>query len=107
MQVPAKTFELLALGREILMLCESDSDTAALVRGMEGVSCVNSARHGELDSILLDLYRRHVIEGTLRTPPLEQISQYSRDAQNSRFISLLESVTSAPARHPLSIEEAR
>jgi len=90
MQIPAKTFELLALGRELLILCEPDSDTAALVKGVSGVSCACSSDAAGLQVLLLDLYRRHVTEGTLRAPSQDEIAKFSRVVQNERFIALIE-----------------
>ena len=91
-QVPAKTFELLALGRELLVLCEPDSDTAALVQGITGVSCAQSGDEVALRRLLLDVYQRHVVQGTLRAPLLREISQYSRAAQNERFVAVLDKI---------------
>jgi len=95
MQLPAKTFELLALGREVLMLCEPDSDTANLVRGIEGVECTSSADGVALREFLRRVYRRHVVEGTLIAPAPDEISPFSRARQNMRFI---ETITSARRR---------
>jgi glycosyltransferase involved in cell wall biosynthesis len=92
MQVPAKTFELLALGREVLMLCESDSDTAAVVRGIEGVSCISTASRPSIRACLEDLYRRHVIEGTLHAPSRDAIAAFSRTSQNRKFLDAIEVV---------------
>ncbi len=90
MQVPAKTFELLALGREMLVLCEPTSDTAAVVKGIEGVSCVASGETVRLCELLRDIYVRHVQLGTLRAPNLAEIQQHSRSAQNAQFLSQIE-----------------
>jgi hypothetical protein len=90
MQVPAKTFELLALGREMLVLCEPTSDTAAVVEGIEGVSCVASGETVRLRELLRDIYVRHVQLGTLRAPNLAEIQQHSRSAQNAQFLAKIE-----------------
>ena len=100
MQLPAKTFELLALGREVLMLCEPDSDTANLVRGIGGVECVSSADGVGLREFLRRVYRRHVVEGTLNAPAPDEIAPFSRARQNICFI---EAITCARGRiTPLS-----
>jgi Glycosyl transferase 4-like domain len=92
MQVPAKTFELLALGREVLMLCESDSDTAKVVRGIDGVSCMSAKNRSAIQTWLGDLYRRHVSEGTLRAPSCDAIAAFSRMSQNRKFLDVIEGV---------------
>jgi hypothetical protein len=55
MQIPAKTFELLSLGREILAFCEPTSDTACVLRNLEGVACVSSDDRDGLHSAILDI----------------------------------------------------
>jgi Glycosyl transferase 4-like domain len=92
MQIPAKTFELLALGRELLMLCEPQSDTAALVRGLRGVWCVQSRDAVGLRDRLRDIYRRHVVDGVLWAPSAAEVSRYSRAAQNETFMRLIENL---------------
>jgi len=94
MQIPAKTFELLALGRELLVLCEPQSDTAVLVRGITGVSCTQSGDPRELRALLQDIYRRHVDHGTLRAPSPREISRYSPLAQHEQFARLIERLRS-------------
>jgi hypothetical protein len=100
LQVPAKTFELLALGRELLVLCEPDSDTAMLVRSIGGVSCVQSRDETALRGLLRDVYRRHVIEGTLRAPSPRDIEEYSRSAQNKLFLAVIEKARRGALDHP-------
>ena len=90
MQVPAKTFELLARGRELLVLCEPEGDTASIVRGISGVSCAQSSDPIALRALLRDIYRRHVVDGTLRAPLAAEIARYCRSAQNERFVELIE-----------------
>ena len=102
MQVPAKTFELLARGRELLVLCEPESDTGSIVRGMTGVSCVQSSDPIALGALLADIYRRHVVDGTLRAPLASEISRYSRSAQNERFMRVIEDVGKRP-RLPIAV----
>ena len=102
MQVPAKTFELLALGRELLVLCEPDSDTATLVHGITGVSCAQSRDVAAMRDLLLDVYRRHVLDGTVRAPLPRDICEYSRSAQNNRFVAVIEKVRLGVSDRPPS-----
>jgi hypothetical protein len=92
-QVPAKTYEQLACGREILVLCEAESETARIVDPLEGVTRVDPRDGEELDRILYDVYRRHVNGGRLNAPQQSQVLQYSREFMNARFLEVLQSVT--------------
>lgn len=98
LSVPAKTFEQLAGGREILLLCEDDCETARLVDGIAGVTQVDPSDFERLTRVLLDLYRRHVLEGLMTIPSERDVAQYSREAANERFLSIFASVAhlSAP-----------
>jgi hypothetical protein len=97
MQVPAKTFELLALGREVLMLCEADSDTATVVNGVGGVSCISTDDREAIKSFLDDVYRRHVTQGMLRSPSFDAITSLSRASQNRKFLDALDALRSEPS----------
>jgi glycosyltransferase involved in cell wall biosynthesis len=89
MQIPAKTFEQLASGKELLLLCEEDSDTGRLVRGVRGVHRVDGADVPAITDVLRDLYRRHVIEGRYEPPLPADIAPFSRQAQNEKLAALL------------------
>lgn len=96
--VPAKTYEQLASGREILLICEDDCETARVVSGMRGVTQVDPSKVRALTDVLLDLYTRHVVEGNLKAPAAEQVARYSRTAANKLFHEVLTLV--APLRLP-------
>jgi glycosyltransferase involved in cell wall biosynthesis len=99
--VPAKTYEHLASGRENLLLCEQDSETAAVVAGIRGVNQVDPHSPTALESTLLDLYRRHAVEARLTAPAAKDVIQFSRSCANERFwevmCSLAEVTTEIPA----------
>jgi hypothetical protein len=92
LSIPAKTFEHLASGRENLLLCEDDSESAQLVAGIPGVLQVDPGNAGELDRVLLDLYRRHVTERRLLAPEEKDVAAFSRSAANGTFWRLLGSI---------------
>jgi hypothetical protein len=96
LSVPAKTYEHLASGKEILLLCENDSDTAQVVAGLRGIHQVDQSDSGALQSVLLDLYHRHVVEGQLTAPSAEQVLPYSRQAANQQFLSIISSLAKLP-----------
>jgi glycosyltransferase involved in cell wall biosynthesis len=99
-QVPAKTFEILALGREVLVLCEPDSDTARIVTGLAGVTTARSSGES-LRATLHDLYQRHAVEGRLRAPTPEVVARFARSTQNERFRELIQHITGGTVTPPL------
>jgi serine acetyltransferase len=92
LHVPAKTYEQLAAGREVLVICEDDCETAGIVTGIRGVIQVGQSDPQVLIRVLLDLYQRHVIEGTPRVPAEAEVRQFSRTLANQRFHAVLTSV---------------
>ena len=92
LQIPAKTFEHLASGREVLAICEPDSDTGRLLAGIAGAWCVDSAAPAAMVAVLADLYHRHAVLGMASAPSLENVRAYSRNIQDEHFRRLLDSV---------------
>jgi hypothetical protein len=92
LSVPAKTFEQLASGREILLLCEDHCETARLVAGIKGVSQVDPGDFDKLSRVLIELYRRHVTHGICTPPGEQEVLSFSRSAANERFYSILSSI---------------
>ena len=105
--VPAKTYEHLICGREMLLLCEDESETARIVKGIRGVNQVDPRYPGVLEGCLLDLYRRHVIEGRMRVPTRQEVQDFSRAAANQTFWSIIGSVATLGERAPASSIPAR
>lgn len=91
-QVPAKTFELLSLGREVLVACEPYSDTSRIVAGLDGVFEVRLSETEQLDELLRSFYRRHVVEGRMSPPARESVLRYSRAIQNEQYGMLIDEV---------------
>ncbi len=93
LSVPAKTYEHLASGREILVACENDCETARLVAGIPGVNQVDPSNFGALTEVLLSLYNRHVLIGKLICPAESDVERFSRPAANEAFLALFSAVT--------------
>jgi hypothetical protein len=91
-QVPAKTFELLSLGREVLVACEPYSDTSRIIDGIAGVFLLQLSETEQLDDLLRSFYRRHVVEGRMSPPTRESVFQYSRAIQNEHYRALIDRV---------------
>jgi serine acetyltransferase len=94
LHVPAKTYEHLAAGREVLLICEDDCETARLVAGIRGVIQVDQSDPQVLIKVLLDLYNRHVVGGTLRVPAEADVHRFSRTLANEHFHEVLLSLAS-------------
>jgi hypothetical protein len=92
LSIPAKTFEHFASAREILLLCENDSETASLVAGMPGVNQVDQRDVETLEKVLFDIYRRHVEQCSMTVPAKNDVLQFSRAAANERFWKIITSV---------------
>src|SRR5450755_504470 len=90
--VPAKTYEHLASGRENLLICENDSETAHVVAGIRGVNQADPRDPRALEDVILDLYQRHVIEGRLTAPSEEDVVKFSRAAANEQSWVLMDSL---------------
>ena len=89
LQVPAKTFEQLASGRELILVSEATSDTARMVAGIGGVHRVDDGDRSGMLAVLRDLYRRHVVDGTINAPRPDEIQHFSRATQNERLTAVL------------------
>ncbi|MBV9725148.1 MAG: glycosyltransferase [Gammaproteobacteria bacterium] len=89
LHVPAKTFEQLASGREILLIGEEDSETARVTAGIAGVTRADPCDAERLDAVLLDLYQRHAVAGRARVPAAAEVRRFSRSFSNARFGALL------------------
>lgn len=88
--VPAKTYEHLISGRENLLVCENECETAQLVRGIHGVNQVDSRDPSALERSLYDLYQRHAVAGTMSGPTAEEVRKFSREGPNEQFWCLIE-----------------
>jgi hypothetical protein len=92
LSIPAKTFEHLASGRENLLLCEDEAESAHLVAKIPGVLQVDPRNAEALDRILFDLYERHVIQGRLHAPVEQDVAAFSRAAANDAFWRVMRSI---------------
>lgn len=88
--IPAKTFEQLASGVEMLTLCEADSDTGRLLDGITGVTRIAPADQPALEAALQGLYDRHVVKGEMRSVPAVEVARFSRHGQNKKILLLIQ-----------------
>lgn len=90
--IPAKTYEHMASGREMLVFCERESATGRLIEGIPGVCMADPRDSAQLDDTLNDLYQRHVVEGVSRAPSEEAAAPFSRESQSDLFVNIVEEV---------------
>ena len=91
-QIPAKTYEHLASGREVLTICEANSDTGRLLASVEGVTCVEPNDAPRLRDVLRDLYQRHAVQGVPRVTQSEELQRFSRDSQLRHMESIVRAI---------------
>lgn len=93
-QIPAKAYEYLRIGRPIVVLADSGSDTVDLMRkaGVESISPID-----DRDAIAHALARfyRQVRVGTCTLPKPEVVRTFSREAMSAAFARLFDQVASA------------
>jgi hypothetical protein len=99
LHVPAKTFEQLACGREVLLIYEEQSETAQVTAGIRGVTRVDQSDPHLLEAVPLDLYHRHVVTGTACVPSVSDVRRFSRALANERFADVLGALAPLPATY--------
>lgn len=95
-QIPAKAYEYLRIGKPILALTTHTGDTAALLREVGGATIVNLTSEDEIYeglSSFVDSLR----VGTHPLPDSEKIRRYTRQAQAGQLASVLNDLTGTPA----------
>jgi hypothetical protein len=92
MQIPAKAYEYLRIGKPILALTTHTGDTAVLLREVGGATIVNIASEDEIYeglSAFVDTLR----VGTHPLPDKDKIQRYTREAQASQLAKVLDGLT--------------
>jgi len=102
MQIPAKAYEYLRIGKAILALTTHTGDTAALLREAGGATIVNIASEDEIYeglSSFVDALR----VGTHPVPDKGKIQRYTREAQAGQLARVLDGL----ADNAIRAENAR
>jgi glycosyltransferase involved in cell wall biosynthesis len=87
--VPAKTYEYIASGREVLTITEPDSETARIV-ARAGCGPATLPEPGAMAGILEDFYRRYVVHAQPYRADLEAARGFSRARQNLEMLKICE-----------------
>lgn len=92
LQIPAKVYEYLRIGKPIFALVGPDGDTANLLRDSGGAELVAD---DDVDAITTGLrgYIDALVAGNAMTPRPESVARYSRRAGAVRLASLLDQVS--------------
>jgi glycosyltransferase involved in cell wall biosynthesis len=97
MQIPAKAYEYLRIGKPILALTTHTGDTAALLREAGGATIVNIASEDEIYeglSSFVDALR----VGTHPVPDKDKIQRYTREAQAGQLARVLDGLAGKDIR---------
>jgi len=97
MQIPAKAYEYLRIGKPILALTTHTGDTAALLREVGGSTIVNIASEDEIYeglSSFIDALR----VGTHPVPDKHKIQRYTREAQTGQLAKILDELANQAPR---------
>jgi len=92
MQIPAKAYEYLRIGKPILALTTHTGDTSALLREVGGATIVNLASEDEIYeglSTFVDTLR----VGTHPLPDKDKVQCYTREAQTGQLAKVLDGLT--------------
>jgi glycosyltransferase involved in cell wall biosynthesis len=91
-QIPAKSYDYLAAGREVLVLAETESDVADLFREAGIGHVVEPDDAAGMARVLEDLYARYVRGEGAKTSPAPAVARYSRAAQLEAFSGIVAKV---------------
>lgn len=89
-QIPAKMFDYIAAGREMLLIAETHSDSARLATEAGCARVVAPEDEAGLTAALTQLYQDYVV--AQQAPALDpaRVQAFSRRSQNERFLELLD-----------------
>ncbi len=93
-QVPAKAYEYLRIGKPILALTTHTGDTAALLREVGGATIVNLASEDEIYEGL-SAFVEALRSGTHPLPNKDKIRCYTRQAQAGQLAKVLDGLTAS------------
>ena len=96
LQIPAKAYEYLRIGKPILALTTQTGDTAALLREVGGATIVNLASEEEIYEGL-SAFIGALRAGTHPLPDSEKIGRYTRQAQAGQLAKVLDELVETPA----------
>jgi glycosyltransferase involved in cell wall biosynthesis len=88
-QIPAKLYDYIASGREMLLIAERDSDAARITRESGAGRVVEPEDKAALYTNLQELYTYYVERGLPYIPNEERVRKFSREYQNRIFVDLL------------------
>ena len=98
-QIPAKSYDLMASRRDVLVITELDGDVADLFREARIGTIVEPNDVDGVEQAVLSMYARHVLGEGGGTVGCTDIDRYSRETQLRLYGELVAAVLDAPPRH--------
>lgn len=89
-QIPAKCYDFMRLGKESLVVTESDGDTARIARESRAAVVVDPDSRPAMRAAILDMYRRYAIDKTGFDFDPAAVARFASSAQIARFLELIE-----------------
>jgi len=96
-QIPAKSYEYLAAGRDVITFAEPESDVADLFRQAKIGYIVEPGNESSSITIMHELYQRYVVQGRKRDLSRVDTYRFSRAPQLEKFLSIVKATLSADA----------
>jgi hypothetical protein len=96
-QIPAKAYEYLRIGKAILALTTHTGDTAALLREVGGVTIADLASEDDIYE-KLSIFIEAIRVGTHPLPDGQKIRAYTRQAQARQLAKALDGLVANPGR---------
>lgn len=88
-QIPAKSYDYMASGKEVLVVAEEGSDVASVFVEL-GVIAVAPTDCEKMKEILVDMYQRYAVDMQDYTVDLSRREQYSRACQNRNYFRMVD-----------------
>ena len=98
-QIPAKSYDLMASRRDVLVITELDGDVAELFREARIGTIVEPHDVDGFQKAVRSMYVRHVLGEGSGSVSSTNIDRYSRAAQLQRYGELVAAVLDTPPRH--------
>jgi glycosyltransferase involved in cell wall biosynthesis len=89
-QIPAKMFDYISAGRDMLLIAETYSDSARLAMEAGCARVLEPEDESGLTAALTQLYQDYVVAQQAPTLDPARVQTFSRQSQNERFLELID-----------------
>jgi hypothetical protein len=91
-QIPAKIYEYIASGREMLLLTDKGSDSEKIVNLSHSGTIVTEFDESNMKCVIKGLYDKYVIHEEQYSISQDTIQMFSRDTQNKYYFDAIDSL---------------